>query len=329
MHISRLAILLPVLLALMLIAIVRSGIAGESPWVRPSGDAEGKPVWGFRNGIQVGLPDRFPYGILRIFYPAVVREPDKPLNFLAVEPVVDGVRGLSELEYSQLDKRAGKRMWSADEPQFSPRSTLPGARGVIRRDATSETLSVNVMMEPFDNKARAYLRLTFHSLRPGEVQLEVFSAPGSAAMEHCIVTATMGNFARLRLLHLKDRTLTSYSLWPDYKGNGFAASKEFGLDQMNCDPQEGYLVSAAPDECEPQQVRLQGKWWDFKGVPAKQYWRVEKGLAAPETLVRVNGRYTYWSSDLAIPGGIAFENFELQFPFTEGQRYYYGVNPPQ
>ena len=33
----------------------------------------------------------------------------------------------------------------------------------------------------------------------------------------------------------------------------------------------------------------------------------------------VNGRYTYWASKSPIPGGIAYENFELTEPFQSGQ----------
>jgi hypothetical protein len=39
----------------------------------------------------------------------------------------------------------------------------------------------------------------------------------------------------------------------------------------------------------------------------------------------VNARYTYWQSRQPIPGGVAFENFELREPFYPGQRFVFGI----
>ena len=44
-------------------------------------------------------------------------------------------------------------------------------------------------------------------------------------------------------------------------------------------------------------------------------------------VVRVNGRQTYWASDAPIPGGVAFENFELEAPFVAGQEFCFGIIP--
>jgi hypothetical protein len=41
--------------------------------------------------------------------------------------------------------------------------------------------------------------------------------------------------------------------------------------------------------------------------------------------VVVNGRYTYWRSKQPVPGGIAFENFELKQRFREGQTFVFGI----
>ena len=41
--------------------------------------------------------------------------------------------------------------------------------------------------------------------------------------------------------------------------------------------------------------------------------------------VRVNGRATYWGSHAPIPGGVAFENFELIQRFTSGEESWFGV----
>ena len=41
----------------------------------------------------------------------------------------------------------------------------------------------------------------------------------------------------------------------------------------------------------------------------------------------MNGRYTYWAIFKKLPGGIAFENFELVEPFRQGAVYYFGIDP--
>jgi hypothetical protein len=40
--------------------------------------------------------------------------------------------------------------------------------------------------------------------------------PDSAAMDYCVLTATMGNMARTRLLWLRDEVASSLKLYPDY-----------------------------------------------------------------------------------------------------------------
>jgi hypothetical protein len=44
-------------------------------------------------------------------------------------------------------------------------------------------------------------------------------------------------------------------------------------------------------------------------------------------VARVNARKTYWASQAAIPGGVAFENFELEAPFRPGQKLVFGITP--
>ncbi len=41
--------------------------------------------------------------------------------------------------------------------------------------------------------------------------------------------------------------------------------------------------------------------------------------------VVVNARYTYWMSSQPIPGGVAFENFELNERFYPGQQFVFGM----
>lgn len=39
----------------------------------------------------------------------------------------------------------------------------------------------------------------------------------------------------------------------------------------------------------------------------------------------LNGRHTYWMSRHPIPGGVAFENFEMRERFHPGQRFIFGI----
>jgi len=40
-----------------------------------------------------------------------------------------------------------------------------------------------------------------------------------------------------------------------------------------------------------------------------------------------NGRFFYWASNSPIPGGIAYENFELVQPYADGTEVWFGVTP--
>ena len=49
------------------------------------------------------------------------------------------------------------------------------------------------------------------------------------------------------------------------------------------------------------------------------------GTQRDDLHVAVNGRYTYWLSRQPIPGGVAFENFELREGFYDGQKFIFGI----
>jgi hypothetical protein len=57
---------------------------------------------------------------------------------------------------------------------------------------------------------------------------------------------------------------------------------------------------------------------------ATHYWCTE---ADANPVVVVNARRTYWMTESPIPGGAAFENFELRMPFKEGRRMWFGITP--
>ena len=303
----------------------------EGKWVRPAAGDAAQPVWGVKDGIRVGLwPTPGPRGLLRIYAPYLGHPPLRMVNFVAVEPIVWEARGLSELEPSALDKVLGKAMWSGDAMNREPRPRKPWepARGTIVRVDGVEALTFFVFVEPFLNGARPIVQVTLREDRPREVGFRVFAAKGSAKMRACVLTATMGNYARLRHLWLKGEVVEATKLWPAPRLNvhGFVRHRQWGLGRMLV--AAGQAVAAAtPNEATPADATYAESvrpFWRYRGKVATQYWRApaQRGL-----VVRINGRTTYWASQAPIPGGISYENFEMEAPFAEGQALTFGVTP--
>lgn len=304
----------------------------EGPFVLPAPGALSEPVWGLKDGMRIGLwPLPGPRGLIRVYTPYLGQPAHRVINFIAVEPIVDDtrVRGLSELEKSTLDDEPGKwfcpsntRGAAGSAPWHPPRGELS-----VDRDG-HQMLSVYFHVEAFKNGARPIVQARFRADRPHEVELRTFATPDSAAMKSCILTATMGNYARLRMLNLADEVVDSRRLWPDYKpeGWGFAPHVAFDVGRLHKSGDQ-VIVSALTDERDPTSAVYDpsvARHWHYVGKPALQYWKAEPvvGLVA-----RVNGRVTYWASNAPIPGGISFENFELEAPFQSGQSFLFGVSP--
>ena len=302
----------------------------EGRWLRPAADGPAVPAWGHADGLRVGLwPAPGPRGLLRIYAPYLGHPDGRMINYIAVEPIVEGktARGLSELEKSSLDGLPGKRFWSADAPADpTPRLPERPSRGEVATEGGVEILRVWILVEPFENGTQPCLRLTFRADRPYEAGLAAFAQPKSRPMSACILTATMGNYARLRRLYLANRIVTAADLWPKFDGKDFAPHARFDLADL-FRTREGYaLVAATTDEKQPDRAEYApntGPGWKYQGAPATQYWRCETPV--PRLAVQVNGRSVYWASRTPIPGGVAFENFEMVAPFREGQEFWFGV----
>jgi hypothetical protein len=301
----------------------------DGPFLRPAAGVPAEPTWGIVGGISVGLwPNAGPRGLIRIYTPYLGQAPHTPINYVAVEPIVGVTRGLSELEPSKLDRVAGKAMWSADDRDLAERPIDPWrpARGRRFSEDGHEVLSVVIGIEPFDHGARPLVEMRLRADRPHEVALRVFAAPGSKPMRSCILSATMGNYARLRRLHLRDRVAESRVLYEPFRPvfAGFAPHRQWGLGSLLIRDGQA-LVAATPDEPDPAHATYAAgvaRHWHYEGAVATQYWR---SAARPGLVARVNARRTYWASHAPIPGGVAFENFELEAPFEPGQEFVFGV----
>lgn len=299
-------------------------------WLRPAPEQPAKPIWGFDHGLRVGLaPLPGPRGLLRIYTPYLNQE--ALLNFIAMEPIPEGQdgRGFSELERSDLDNVRGKRFWSSnDSTDFLPHDPDQPARGVITRSNGISSLTVFIFSEPFDNGANVYIRLRFLESRPHEVELTTYSYAHSVPLKNFILTATMGNYARLRRLILQDTVLTSSRIWPEYRENDFTRHFHVPEHRMIGDAHGNTFFIATPDEKDPRRASYAddtSPHWKYEGEKAIQYWKIPH--PSPDTEGLVNGRYVYWASTSPIPGGIAFENFEIKEEFRQGNRVIFGVSP--
>jgi hypothetical protein len=307
--------------------------APAAEWVR-AGLSTDRLAWGLRGGLvfgihpsQPGSSDGAPRGLIRLGYPALKNGGYDLINFIAVEPVVQGRRGFSELELSRLDGAPGKRIWASTNSR-QPEASMPPEPGKLTRRADGvEQLEVVLRVERFENGAHVHLVITQHSDAPDEIQIAIHAEPDSAAIEYCILTATMGNKARTRLLWLKDEVLNSRDLYADYRESGFAPHRVFPLERLLRTVDGGVLVALTTDEENPAAATpLPGmRHWHYAGAKVTQYWRKPKGSLGEGLHAAVNARYTYWNSKQPIPGGVAFENFELRERFCNGQCFVFGV----
>jgi hypothetical protein len=295
--------------------------------VRPA-----EPRWGHADGLQVGLaPLPGPRGLLRVYAPYLDHPRDRLVNFIAIEPTPVGARdrGFSELERSRLDDTPGKRFWSSDGPPAgTPRQETEPARGVVDEVDGGPRLTVFIGVERFDNGADVHVRLRFTADRPHEVALAAFRNPGGVRLDRLTLTATMGNYARLRRLHLAGRVVGPAELWPGYAGDAFTDHARFGLADLARDTDGAAVVTATPDESDPTAVAYAPdthEHWKYSGRRAVQGWRAEN--PADDLEVLVNGRWCYWASRSPIPGGVAYENFEFAQRFIDGQEYVFSVTP--
>lgn len=302
-------------------------------WLRPARESTAEPRWGHLDGMQVGIhPIPGPRGLLRLFTPYLEHPRERLVNFIAVEPVPLGAnaRGYSELEPSTVDAgERGKRFWSGDSPDdvAEPHEPTAPARGVVEMIDGIEYLTVWIGVERFDNGADVRVRVRFRADRPHEVELAGFTNDASAPIRNLILSATMGNWARLRQLELAERIIEPRALWPDFSGTGFSEHARFGLSELR---REGAAaeVSAIGDEADPWSVPYAddtAPHWRFLGLRARQSWRVDD--PHPDLEVLVNARWSYWASASEIPGGPAFENFEIVEPFRQGAAFRFAVDP--
>ncbi len=282
----------------------------QGPWIRPQ-NAGDPLIWGRRDGILFGLPSEGglpgPRGLVRVG--VLSRDTGRPqlLNFM------DG--GI-----------AGRRLWVDPATDF---------RGVLSTVAESprriERLSVRIDIEQFAaNGARVYLIASIDSDRPSELDLAVFQVRDSPALEELTLTATMGNFERLRWLFLKNRVVDSRILFNGETGDAFFEHESYPLEEMLRSADGNAIALCATDEPTPSsEMNTPSPFWRYPLPRITQYWKVPTRFIEPDLRVRVNGRRSYWGSHKPVPNGVAFENFELRQRYRPGQVFVFGVTPTE
>jgi hypothetical protein len=340
------------LTGLVMLLLIQTVFAQGVQWIRPDNE-KSPPLWGIKGGIVVGLwptaiesttsgSDGGPRGLLRIGYEYL--GPVYLVNYIAIEPLVNDDMEFSEISPSQADGKWGKFLWAADKPGNAGFTTYANARGVISHpdalNPATEQLTIYILMEKFLNGAHPYLRLSIRSDRPGELGMEIFNEPNSAVMQRCALTATMGNYSRLRLLYLKNKVVDSRKLFAGYNDIDFIEKDPYPHDQMLKGKKGDLMVCAESSEnltelaAWPQLPAYLRSWgWRYRPFyKLTQYWRVDAAGYNPSLQVRVNGRAKYWGAEnpdksayIDVPGGPAFENFELRENYHAGQKFYFGL----
>ena len=263
-----------------------------------------------------------PRGLIRIGEPSDSSTSTPYLfNFIAIEPVLAGATprhsrtAFSELERSRLDLQQGKRLSS------------PRWQGDLQTSGSEEILTVPIEVEPFDNGAHVWLEATISTRRPAEICFTVHPHLDSVPLQEITLTATMGNKARVRQLWLRDAIIDSRQLYAGFSGNDFVEKQEYPARRLldwNGRPTM-FLTSNEPT---PQLVHISRRsHWNYNHRSLTQYWAYPASQDATRLRARVNGRRVYWLSQVEIPGGIAFENFELRAPYHDGQSFIFGITP--
>jgi hypothetical protein len=359
MHISFLlkknwgAMILSLLILFFYENIKAQKASSNVEWIRPA-NAKSPSIWGIKNGIVFSLwpynvetgADKMgggPRGLIRVGYE--FKGNIYLINFIAVEPVVNGKMEFSEISPSKVDGQWGKLMWTGNEKsagKYYPSAITPGmVTHPDAEDPSVEQLSVYVYIEQFLNGAYPYFKISIRSDRPEEMSIEIFNQKNSAPMERCALTATMGNYSRLRLLYLKNQVIDSRKLFQGFDDIDFVEKNGYPANEMLKDKNGNSMVLATSDESfdqlsawpQTENYLAHSNWRYRPFFKVTQYWRKEHSANDSTLHVRVNGRAKYWSGGsqnkknyIDIPGGPAFENFELREKYYPGQKFYFGIS---
>ncbi|MBN1902126.1 hypothetical protein JW926_12450 [Candidatus Sumerlaeota bacterium] len=283
-------------------------------------------------------------GALIAVHPYGIRDPQKPggprgliyvgyeekgerqlVNYIAIEPIARGRRNYSELEKGS-DRKNGKIFHITNRVEEPPGNDTDFPTGTIKGEQGNRSLSFAIHPEPFENGSIPVIEVSLFENKPDRIRFRAFAASGSASMTQCILTATMGNYSRCRYLWLAKESIFAPSLYEGYKDSGFIEKESYPYSRLHKTADGGIVAVITPDEFDPREtVPFPGKRsWHYAGKRLAQFWYKPEGTFDASLHCRVNGRYTYWASHNPIPGGMAFENFELVEDFIPGRESWFG-----
>lgn len=287
-------------------------------------------LYGVRNGICVavypdaldGRPMGGPRGLIRVGY----QEDGKfrLINYIAVQPMVQGAVGLSELERGQ-DGMPGKPFWIGSSLTDGSIGQTGDVRGTVRQTSQGSVLTFCLFVEKFANGASPVIEVSLYANQPDRIQFRTYSAAGGSPMQRCDLSATMGNQSRCRCLWLNTDAVYAPNLYASYRGSGFVEHTAYGLGALHKTTAGDIVVAISPDEFEPREVwPFANDAWHHNGSWMAQFWLKRRGTYDSSLQCRVNGRGMYWGGNSPIPGGISYENFEFQETFRPGQEIWFG-----
>ena len=307
-------------------------------WFLPE-DFNSQPAWGIKNGIifsvwpadlgGIGGGKGGPRGLFRIH-----KHGDEGLgwvNFIAVGPITTDLKiGFSELEKSSVDGKSGK--------YFTPYSQeyLTKSEQMIELKLSNnfndiayftypekgvEQLNVLFEIEKFDNGAHVYITASIRDDKPDEIEFTTYAHEDSVNLKLSAVGSTAGNFNHLRLLWLDEKVVDSRELYSDYTGFNFAPIKIFKYNELQKDS-EGSIIVALTRNSDDVEDYFNNYFTKYK---LTQYYKKYSGHYSSNAFATVNGRYVFWKTTTQVPGGIAYENFELDDEFYSGQKIWFGA----
>ena len=156
-------------------------------------------------------------------------------------------------------------------------------------------------------------RIVFSSAR--------FPEQGGSVMQRCDLSATMGNQSRCRALWLDASAVYAPDLYADYRGDGFVEHAPYRLSALHKTAAGDVVVAISPDEFDPREVwPFANGAWHHDGSWMAQFWLKPQGAYDDSSSVASTGAGCTGVGTVPIPGGLAYENFELQETFRPGRR---------
>ncbi|MHC1605311.1 MAG: hypothetical protein ACXQTP_05015 [Candidatus Methanofastidiosia archaeon] len=318
-------------------------LSPETKWLLPE-DFNNQPAWGIKNGIIIstwpadlgGIGGGGPKGLFRIH-----KHGSKGLgwvNFISVDPITDLGNGWSEGESILFVPNPYERQ---NNPEQIITTKLPSDYNNIATitcpEPGVEQLNILFGIQEFNNKAKVYLTVHIRDDRPEEIEFRIFKHDNTTKIEMVRLSSTAGNFNHLRLLWLKDNVVDSKELYKEYQkqmtpkpGTKFSWKNSimlfgpvttFEYDTLQKDSQGNLIVAITRNLDDVED------YWNeyFTRYKLTQYFKKYRGYYTEKSFVSVNARYVFWHTLTPIPGGISYENFELNEPFHQGQRLWFGA----